>query len=176
MRITIKHRDQPVGILGQKRKYLLDISIDFSQEERAIIETRKLYETYFDLSPGFLASSVVFVPTSAIKACLITSPFLFLSGCVVGIASLFTGDSGFGSFLVFLSFAALGFGLYAAYFMRHGYRTEITIGEMLGGFSVLTFSPPAAKDLDAELRQRLVGLKEFLTDSTELVQTETFEI
>jgi hypothetical protein len=118
----------------------------------------------------------VFVSTSVIKACLICSPFLFLSGCVVGIASLFTGGSGFGSFLVFLSFASLGFGLYAAYFMRHGYRTEITIGEMLAGFSVLTFSPPAAKDLDAELRQRLVGLKEFLTDSTELVPTETFEI
>jgi hypothetical protein len=77
MRVTIKHRDELAGILGDKRKFLLDVSIEFSQEERAIIEKRKLYHTEFDLTPGFLASSTFFVPAGLIKFCLIASPFLF---------------------------------------------------------------------------------------------------
>ena len=66
MHITIKHRDELAGLLGDKRKYLVDVNVDFSQEERAIIEKRKLYDTQLDLSPGFLASSVFFLSTPLI--------------------------------------------------------------------------------------------------------------
>jgi hypothetical protein len=177
MRVTIKHRDELAGLLGDKRKFLLDVSIEFLQEEYAIIEKRKLYHTEFDLSPGFLASSTFFVPSGLIKFCLIASPFLFLSGCMVSCVGAISGSGeSFGVLMIFLSVLAVGFGIYAAYFTRRGYRTEVTIAEMLRGFSVLTFSPPDAKTLDDLIRQRLVVFKEFLDESAELSPKQTFEI
>jgi hypothetical protein len=181
MHITIKHRDELAGLLGDKRKYLVDVNVDFSQEERAIIEKRKLYDTQLDLSPGFLASSVFFLSTPLIRLCLILSPLLFLSGCVVGCASGVAGAVGgpttpLGWILMLISLIGFGVGIYGVTFARRGYRTEVTIAEMLNGFSVLTFSPPDAKAIDELLRERFVTFKDFLNESAELGRKESFEV
>jgi hypothetical protein len=177
MRITINHREE-ASLLGNSRRYYLDLTVLFSEEERAIVDTRKLYENTFNLAPGFLGSSVFFVPVPVIRLCLIAWPFLLLSGCVVGMASIVANTGGLGTLLILLSIGSLGFGLYAKYFLRHGYRTEITVGEIIRtpSFSVLTFNPVQAKSLDAELRDRFTGLKNFLDQSVELAPSDTFEL
>ena len=181
MRITIKHRDALAGLLGDKRKFLLDVNIDFSEEERAIIEKRKLYHTEFDLTPGFLASSVFFLSTPLVRLCLILSPLLFLSGCVVSCASNISGaisgaTTPLGGVLMIVSLIGFAIGVYGVTFARRGYRTDVTIAEMLNGFSVLTFSPPDAKAIDEILRERFVVFKQFLDESAELAPKETFEV
>jgi hypothetical protein len=178
MRVTISHREVTAGLFAHPRHYFIDVTLVFSEEERAIVDTRKLYPNTVDLSPGFLGSSVFYVPVSVIKACLISSPFLFLSGCMVGCVGIVAQTGGLGSLLVILSFLAFGFGLYAAYFVRHGFRNEITIGEMLSAsaFSVMTFNPVQAKLVDAKMRERLADFKRFLEGSVELAPKETFEL
>jgi hypothetical protein len=181
MYVTIHHRDALAGLLGDKRKFLVDVNVDFSQEERAIIEKRKLYDTQFDLTPGFLASSVFFLSTPVVRLTLILSPLLFLSGCVVSCASSAAGAIGgpttsVGGLLMMIALVGFGLGIYGVIFARRGYRTDVTIAEMMKGFSVLTFSPPDAKAIDELLRERLVTFKDFLNESAELGRKESFEV
>src|SRR3954463_10007712 len=43
MHVTIEHREVTAGIGGQQREYYVDTTVLFSEEERSIIELRKLY-------------------------------------------------------------------------------------------------------------------------------------
>ena len=74
MRVTIDHKEEAYGL--RKRWYLVNVAIQFTEAERAIIKARGLQNNIVDISPGFLASTVVKTDPLKIKlagiVCMLT--------------------------------------------------------------------------------------------------------
>ena len=58
MRVTIEHREQTAGVIGSKKDCYVDCTVEFSEEERAIIKERDLYRE------GFTVRTSTPVPSS----------------------------------------------------------------------------------------------------------------
>lgn len=102
MRVTIEHREATSGVLGKHTESYVDCTVQFSEEERAIVQARDLYREGFfvrtstplpsqgstlgtNLMRGFPANSPDFAELkslrrvrSSMKRCCRSSPETFL--------------------------------------------------------------------------------------------------
>jgi hypothetical protein len=81
MRAFVEHRGR-YGLFGFSPRYTFYLAIQFSNEERAIIQQRALQNYIFDLSPGYLATSESRFSPDALWAMTLFSVGLFLLGFV----------------------------------------------------------------------------------------------
>jgi hypothetical protein len=179
MRVTVEHREEAAGLGGQKRNYFVDCAIEFSEEEKAIIKARRLYDQivtsgYFSPPPSRLSQNAA----PWLRA--VVAPVAAMIGLIVGIQSAFTHVGEGASFLLLL--AAGGLWAYGFFEERKqdalSEKVTITIRNIIDRkrFSIYASSPAQAKAIDEDLREKLVALKSFIAGSAEIAPKQTFEL
>jgi len=173
MRVTIEHREQAVGLSGKQHHYFVDCTVDLSQEERAIVENRGLHQHFIEV--GYSSP-----PDSGAKSGLLQGfvPLVALAGVGLGISSMFTKSGEGLSFLLLLAAGGMWlFGRTSEFKAAHA-TPNVTLGQLLNNnrFTVYAASPAQAKQVDAELREKLVILKANIADSADIGQKQTFEL
>jgi hypothetical protein len=173
MRVTIEHREQTAGIAAGNRNYFVDCTVEFSEEEKAIIKARALGDTV-------VTSGLTSVPVGTVKG---VSPYLLRAAAPIMIIGGFIfGVAGGGTFAGLIVFAGFGFLIYGFVAPRlHDKRSsvqDIKIRDILNrySFSLFAFDPVEAKTIDARLREELAGLKSFLVSSAEVPSKKNFEL
>jgi len=181
MRVTIEHREQSGGITGARRTYFVDCTVQFSEEERAIIKARDLYETGFDIhAANPLPSRVAYVGSGLIRS---IGRLLILGGVGLGIYVVFAHTSG-GDLGYLMFFAGICLEIYGWWRGRQqDKRIEqpeqtITIRRLLSKprFTVHAYDPASAKVIEHDIRSNLEGLKQTIQVSAELKPTQSFEL
>ena len=173
MRVTIEHREQAVGLTGKQRHYFVDCTVDLSQEERAIVENRGLQQHFIEV--GYSEP-----PDSGAKAGLLRgfAPLVALAGVGLGISSMFTKSGEGLSVLLLLAAGGMWlFGRTSEFKAAHA-SPEVTLGQLLRNnrFTIYAASPAQAKQVEADLREKLVSLKANIAESADIGQKQTFEL
>lgn len=181
MRLTIEHREQPSGMLGNHKDCYIDCNVEFSEEERAIIKARDLYNESFTIRTS---------TPQVTKSRLLGSGLLRIVGRLMWIAGILRGmyegfghniPTNYGGPLFFL-----GVGLEIWAFMRQrgedkrieNPEQEITIKQLLSNpsFTVHTLNAAVSKVFEDEIREHLTGIKNLIKNSAQLQAKQTFDL
>lgn len=177
MRVTIQHREEAEGAGRSRRNYFVDCSVEFSEEEKAIIKVRDLSRRSFDVPAATPPPSMGrMVGTGAMRG---LGPLVAVAGLVL---TFFRGAyEVLGGYMLV---GGIGFAIYGWLRQRReDKRIElpaqtITIGGLLANqrFTVHAGDPAEAKAMDEEIRGYLVGMKDLIRGSAELGSKQTFEL
>jgi hypothetical protein len=179
MRVTIDHREEATGLSGKGRNYFVDCAVEFSEEEKAIIQARGLFDHGFAMPAAEpLPSQVAFVGSGVIRT---IGRLLIVVAVVWGIV---LGLSGHGEGpTAFLFFLGIGLEIYGWMKSRsQDKRIEqpeqaITLRKLMsGGFTVHALDPAQAKAIDEQIRSELAGIKALIAESAEVRSRQTFEL
>src|SRR5690349_5928248 len=89
MRVTIQHREEVAGLVGDKRQYYVDCTVVFSEEEKAIIRVRGLND-HFIVAEAPTPPPAMFLYMAA-GVMMAFTPLFVLIGIGLTIASVFYG-------------------------------------------------------------------------------------
>ena len=180
MRVTIGHREGTAGVAGHRRNYFVDCSVTFSEEERAIIKARDLYQHNFTLpAPTPTPTKAEFFGYPVLR---VVARAMILGGIVWWLTASFQRGDGTSGALVL--FAGIALEIYAWRRARQVDRRldhtaqRFQLGKLMtrGRFTVYAIDPAAAKDTEEEIRNALANIKQLIRDSTELSPRQTFEL
>jgi hypothetical protein len=177
MRVKIEHTEQNVGgllpaFLG-KKSYVINVAVQFSEAERAIVKARNLYKNWVDISPGILASSVVDIHPIAVGIIRSLGRFAMVGGFILGLAYY----NNLGGLIFFVGVAMEIYGWYYERKLNKGEKDTVTIKDLLSGpISIRAANPAHAKTVDDHVRASLVSLKGFIEESETLALKDTFEL
>jgi hypothetical protein len=175
MRVTIEHRESTSGVLSNHKDCYVDCTVNFSEEERAIIKERDLYRE------GFIVRTSTPVPSgsSMLGTGLMrfVGPFMIIGGFIWGLA-------GGGNAAGLILFAGIGFVIYGWLRSRRedkrleSNEQEITIKQLLNKptFTVHAWNPAAAKGIEDDIRENLASLKSVIQNSAQIQAKQTFEL
>jgi hypothetical protein len=173
MRVTIEHREESAGLSGNKRHYFVHCSVEFSQEELAIIKARSLYEHHFTVD----GAEPPRTEGHAVGAGFLKgiAPLCIVGGFIFGLF----GGGVLAGFILFGGIASWIIG----FFMDQRPPGEaqlqnVTIRRLVSNpkFTMFATDPAYAKALEDKLRQDLANLKGLITESAEVRVTQTFEL
>lgn len=181
MRVTIEHREESAGLTGSTKHHYVDSTVEFSEEEKAIIKARDLYNHNFTVGPATpISSEAAFIGSGALNS---LGRLGVIGGFVLGLLSpAIGGASGtIAGWCIFLGAIAW---IYAAVTMRRQDKRisnpdqVIKLRDLLnsGRFTVYAASPARAQDIDEEIRGALTYAKQLITASAELKAKQTFEL
>ena len=111
MRVTIEHREATSGVLGTHKESYVDCTVNFSEEERAIVQARDLYrEGFFVRTSTPLPSSGSTVGTRLMRG---FGPLLIVGGLLYGmiVEGLAHAQTNYGAPALFLGIGLTVFGL-----------------------------------------------------------------
>src|SRR5438477_4095540 len=111
MHITIEHREAIAGIGGQQREYYVDTTVRFSEEERSIIELRKLYS--HKIAVGY--PNKPYEPNPFVEILERLAPAVGLLAFGLLITSPFTGLGTLAFLLILASMAMWGYPIWVMY-------------------------------------------------------------
>ena len=180
MRVTIEHREQPSGMLGNHTDCYIDCNVEFSEEERAIIKARDLYSESFTIRTS---------TPQVTKVRLLGSGLMRIIGRVMWIAGILRGlYEGFGHIPTNYGGPLLFFGVALeiwAFIRRRDENKrienpeqEINIKQLLSNprFTVHTMNAAVSKVFEDEIREDLTGMKTLIQNSADLRTKQTFEL
>jgi hypothetical protein len=188
MRVTIDHRQQTTG-LGSTQSQFVECSVQFSEEEKAIIAVRGLADHLIVLDNPRPPPSYREYMTAGIL--LAFTPLIAFVGFFILIFSIadtvfFGGQHGGGYYAILggvLFFGAplgwaVGFLMDRAMSHRFTHPKQfITIREMLLRPFTVHSPDPAYSDLIVDqIKERLAILKAIITGSAELREKQTYEL
>jgi len=181
MRVTIEHREVASGVLGNHKDSYVDCTVNFSEEESAIIKARDLYRE------GFIVRTSTPIPT---KTQFFSTNIIRTIGYFMAIGGVFRGiyeglahapTNSIGGPMFFL-----GVGLFIWGWFRtrkedkrfESSEQEITVKQLLNkpSFTVHAWNPAAAKGIENDIRENLVSLKNLIKDSAQIQAKQTFEL
>jgi hypothetical protein len=180
MRVTIDHREEATGLSGKGRNYFVDCAVEFSEEEKAIIQARGLFDHGFAMPAAEpMPSQVAYVGSGVIRTIgrlLIVVAVVW--GIVLGLSGQGEGPT------AFLLFLGIGLEIYGWIKSRgQDKRIEqpeqaITLRKLMSGsgFTVHALDPAQAKAIDDQIRNELAGLKALIAESAEVRSRQTFEL
>lgn len=183
MRVTIEHREQSAGLTGSKRHYFVDCTVIFSEEEKAIIKQRALFdqsitvESDIPTTGNVVAESFVGNVGSRMLARL-----LVLAGIVGAIWSAIDPITVPGGIPFALFLTALAIFIYRKYAERRSDNSlserQITVRRLLKDpqFTVFADTPVLGQAYEERIRQQLVSLKNQIAASAEVPKKQTFEL
>jgi hypothetical protein len=180
MRVTIEHREKSAGVVGQKKHFFVDCTVEFSEEEKAIIAARKLGEQYIYTSSEVPAGSGIEDFTYANTGLRVLSRLVALGGFVALIAGIFRVVPEWLFFLMWI--VAFGIFVYRKLAERVAEKAlverNITIRDLLKRprFTVAADTPAAGQEIEENLRDQLAAMKSEIMASAELRQKQTFEL
>jgi hypothetical protein len=175
MRVTIEHREATSGVLGNHKDCYVDCTVNFSEEERAIIKERDLYREGFIVRTSTpLPSGSSMLGTGLMR---FVGPFMIIGGFIWGLA-----DGGNAAGLIL--FAGIGFVIYGWLRSRREDKRlesndqDITIKQLFNKptFTVHAWNPAAAKGIEEEIRENLASLKGVIQNSAQIQVKQTFEL
>lgn len=175
MRVTIEHREATSGVMQNRKESYIDCTVQFSEEERAIVQARDLYRE------GFIVRTSTPLPSqgSVLGTGLMRGlgPFMIVGGFIWGLA-------GGGNLAGVVLFAGIGFIIYGWLRSRkedkrfESDEQHITVRQLLNdpSFTVHAWNPAAAMQLDEEIRGDLAALKNVIQNSAQIQAKQTFEL
>lgn len=173
MRVTIEHREEAAGVAGRKRHYFVDCTVAFSEEEKAIIKARGLYNESFHVRESKPDPSNLAILSTGLPAI----------GALVIIGSFIAGMAGvrFAAHMFALGIGLSIYGLWRRWSVgRRLNQTEqqITIKRLLShpSFTVYADTPVLAQAYEDSIRDQLVSLKNQIAMSAEVPKARTFEL
>jgi len=181
MRVTIEHREATSGVLGTHKESYVDCTVNFSEEERAIIQTRDLYRQGFVVRTSTpLPTKTQFFSTNIMRVIgriMIIGGFLY-SLLVEGFGH---ANTTIGGPVLFLGIALEIWGWMRTRKEHKRFETdeqEITVKKLLNApsFTVHAWNPAAAKGIEDDIRENLVSLKNVIKNSAEIQAKQTFEL
>jgi hypothetical protein len=190
MRVVVEHRQQVTG-LGSKISQFVDCTVQFSEEEKAIIRKRGLGDHVMVLDPPtppptyreYMTAGILqgFAPLFAIIGLGFIFYTVFLMFQSIGTGIPVTGGAPqFGAFLLFGSPIgwAVGFLMDRSMDIRFTHpKQHVSIRSMLAGTFTVYSPDPAYSDLVvAQIRERLTFLKLVISGSAESRQRQTYEL
>jgi len=180
MRVSVDHREQGPG------HYVVLCGIEFSDEERRIIDARSLHDYFVTRTGRPTESAFAGMGSGCLAWTLrIVGGFLLFGGLIGCVANAVTPTKDPVGPIFFVIGAAL-FG--ASFFLSVKSHTaavtaevkgdHVSISDILknGGFSVEAPSPAHAKAVEEKIREDLTTLKTLLSESAELGKPKTFEL
>lgn len=181
MRVTIEHREATSGVLGKHKESYVDCTVNFSEEERAIIKERDLYrESFIVRTSTPLPSTGSVVGTGLMRG---LGPLMIVGGLVYGmfVEGLAHVNTNFGAPILFAGIGLTVFGFLRSRKEDKRFETseqEITIKQLLNkpSFTVHAWNPAAAKGIEEDIRQNLVALKGLIQNSAQIQAKQTFEL
>lgn len=174
MRVTIEHREGERALLRNERAYFLDCSIDFSEEEKAVIARRGLGDHYIAMPPGYFAvldqaeQRRVYGLKLAIASGLALFS-LFMAPATNGHPIPAFGFFGAGGYAVFCLFRYL-----KPKALQH---EQLTLDALIKhrSFTVQTVNPTRSKEIEEKILAAIENMKQFLEDSTDVAPRTVHE-
>ena len=161
MRVSIEHKEEIKGLIRKSHAYLVTVTVQISEAERAIIKAEGLQEKPIDISPGALASTVV---GDAIPN---TLKVIGTIGMIVGFfATFFSIRYGWLAIFFFVGLGLLLYGIYLERKWKKGEVDTLSIKDFLAAPVVIhAFSPLDAKLIDEHIRTSLAGVRDVIESS-----------
>jgi hypothetical protein len=180
MRVTTEHRQQTTG-LGSSQSQFVDCLVQFSEEEKAIIKVRGLYDHVIVIDPPSPPPTYREYMTAGIL--LAFSPLVGIIGFGLFLSSVFTGGgyAVLGGFLFFFGSPiawATGFLMDRSMDIRFKHpKQHVSIRSMLAAPFTVYSPDPAYSDLVVDqIRERLTILKYTISGSADERQKQTYEL
>jgi hypothetical protein len=180
MRVTIEHREQRSGFLGESHDYYVDCTVQFSEEEKAIIRARGLQTHFITLDPPVRPPRLYDYMSAGLMMAL--APTAFIIGFLMGITSIFRGGrlGELGAILVIgapiMWLAGYMMDRKINYFWRTS-KQRIAIRTMqTSKFTVHSPDPAYSEMVEHDIREALSNLKDRIMRSAEIKPRETFEL
>ena len=181
MRVTIEHREATTGVLNSHKQSFVDCTVNFSEEERAIVKERDLYGQGFSVRTSTpLPTQTAAFGTGIMR---VAGRLMIIGGFLYGmiIEGLGHAPTNFGAPILFI-----GIGLEIWGWMRSRKEDKrfeedeqyITIKKLLNTptFTVHAWNPAAAKGIEEQIREHLVSLKDIIKNSAQIQAKQTFEL
>ena len=181
MRVTIEHREQASGMTGSTKHYYVDCAIELTEEEKAIIKARDLYDHNFTVGPATpVSSKAAYIGSGSLNS---LGRLGVIGGVILGVLSPAIGGAS-GTLAGWMLFLGAGFWIYSSMVMRRqDKRLEnpdrvIKLKDLLnnGRFTVYAASPAHAQAIEEDIRASLTNAKQLITASAELKAKQTFEL
>ena len=181
MRLTTEFRGAPARLLSAAKDYNLCCHVQFSNEERAIIEERGLHALSIELPPDLR-------PLSAPREFGIglihpVARLMIVGGLLYGmfVEGLAHVNTNFGAPILFIGIGLELFGWFKRYETNKKLSTDtqtITLGGLLSNpdFVVHSDSPDGARFREAETRENLAQLSSRIKAAAELPAQATYEL
>lgn len=183
MRVTIEHREEKAGITGSKRHYFVDCAVIFSEEEKAIVKQRGLFDQSITVESDVpMTNNVVSETFVGNVGSRMVARLLVLSGIVAAIWSAFDKSTMPEVVPLILFAAAFAIFIYRKRAERRSIKSiserEITVRQLLKEprFTVAADTPVLAQAYEDRIREQLVGLKTQIDMSAEVPKARTFEL
>jgi hypothetical protein len=181
MRVTIEHREATGGVMQNRKESYIDCTVQFSEEERAIIQARDLYRE------GFIVRTSTPLPSqgSTLGTGLMRGfgPLLIVGGLLYGmiVEGLAHAPTNFGAPVLFLGIGLTVFGFLRSRKEDKRFESDeqhVTVKRLLNNpsFTVHAWNPAIAKNLDEEIRGHLAALKNVIQNSAQIRAKQTFEL
>lgn len=171
MQVTVNHREQQ-PVFGRKAKLYVDVLVQFSEEEKAIISSRALddYFVRFD-SPIAPQSKAEFLSAGAAKG------FGTIAIVIALISALFSAS--FSGYLVFIGIGLVAWGFFSH---RKGSKAaldqDITLKRLLRnpGFSIFAANLVDAQRIEEDIRSKLTVAKDFIMGNAKPAKSQTYQL
>ena len=182
MRVTIEHREESAGLTGSTKHHYVDCTVEFTEEEKAIIKARDLKNTNFTVpSASPLPTQSAFWSSAILNALGRIGVFVGLPFCLI---TAFTKTPGLSALANFMFFGGAILWIGAAIAGRSQNKAienrdqVIRIGDLLsqGRFTCHAANPAYAKAIEEEIKSNLTSMKQLIQESAELKQKTSFEL
>jgi hypothetical protein len=181
MRVTIEHREATSGVIANHKDCYVDCTVEFNEEERAIIKARDLYRDGFTVRAATpLPSTTQFYGTNILRT---GGRLLLTGGIVYMVYSSFThpATEPLGGLLFIVGAALEIYGWLRSRWEDKRIDTseqEITVKGLLANprFTVHAWNPAAAKGIEQGIRDDLAALKNLIADSADIRAKQSFEL
>ncbi len=175
MRVTIEHREVASGVLNNHKDCYVDCTVEFSEEERAIVKARDLSGS------GFEIRAATPLPT---KTRMAGTGLMRGGGWLMMVVGVVWGVAGGGTPTGLLFFGGLGLAIYGWLRGRgedkrfETSEQHITIKQLLNNqsFTVHAWNPAAAQGIEQDIRENLFELKNLIRNSAQIQAKQTFEL
>jgi hypothetical protein len=181
MQLTTNYREEATGVLKGTKQFFLICKIQFSEQERAIIQERGLYEEYIgapaDTSPPTRSGDIgaFFLRLAGI----ICMPLGLLASCVTGLAGSNASTPLFMLFLVGIGLFVVGKLKDRSANRRVDNPTQhLTVRRLLTNPQFVVYAPALdiARMYEESVRNQLKQLADILRANVVVPETNTYEL
>ena len=177
MRVSIEHREAAWGVLDNEPRYYIDLEVNFSEEELAIIKARGLYERTIDVEPGVVGE----IPIQHSSPYLVPflragSPILLVLGVILAVMGIEIGH--------LLILIAPPMWVCGWWLDRQGQKlpeeppTTISLRQLIDQSPIVirVADPAAAQHVEQVIHEALVAAKRFIFATATLGTRKAFRV
>ena len=171
MQVTVDYREeQPV--FGNKAKLYVDVGVQFSEEEKAIIRSRSLEDYFLPFDAGVAPQTAAgFLGAGAAKG------FGALCIVIAFVSALF--NASFSGYLVFFGIGLVAWGYFSD---RKGLKAavgqDITLKRLLRNpkFSIFAANHAEAQRIEEDIRTKLTVAKNFIMSNAAPATSHSYQL